>query len=178
MSPTLPAVRMTIGGEVFQARLRCDLAPRSCALLGRLLPYQGKLVHAQWSGQSCWSPLGSRWPSGMQLPPENANAYPSPGEVLLYGGELSEPELLIAYGPSRFASKAGALAGNPVLTIEDRLGRLVELGRRILWHGAVELHIEHQAVASGDTDGRGSSPACTLERSTLQQTGETGHDGD
>jgi hypothetical protein len=146
-----PAVRMTLGGEVFQARFQCDLAPRSCELLARLLPYHGELVHAQWSGQSCWSPLGSCWPSGVRLPPENASAYPSPGEVLLFGGDLSEPELLIAYGPSRFASKAGPLAGNPVLTIEDRLARLAELGRRILWRGAVDLHIEYQTVPPDDT---------------------------
>ena len=143
MSQALPAVRMTIGGDVFQARLRRDLAPRSCELLGKLLPYRGELVHAQWSGQSCWSPLGSRWPAGTGLPPESATAYPAPGEILLFGGGLSEPELLIAYGPSRFASKAGPLAGNPVLTIDGELARLAELGRRILWRGAVELHIEH-----------------------------------
>jgi hypothetical protein len=169
---------MTIGGEIFQARFRYDLAPRSCDLLGRLLPYHGELVHAQWSGQSCWSPLDSCWPPGEWLPPENAIAYPSLGEILLFGGDLSEPELLIAYGPSRFASKAGPLAGNPVLTIEDRLARLVELGRQILRRGAVDLRIEHQAVPSDDTDGRSSSPACTVERTTLQQTGETEHDGD
>jgi hypothetical protein len=58
------------------------------------------------------------------LPPENAIAYPSPGEVLL-----------IAYGPSRFACMAGPLAGNPVLSIEDGLARLIVLGRQILWHG-------------------------------------------
>jgi len=154
MSGTFPAVRMIIGGEVFQARFRCDLAPRSCEFLARLLPYHGELLHAQWSGQSCWSPLASCWPHGERLAPENASAYPSPGEVLLFGGDLSEPELLIAYGPSRFASKAGPLAGNPVLTIEDRLARLAELGHRILRRGAVELRIEYQEVPSDDADGR------------------------
>jgi hypothetical protein len=148
MSQTLPKVRMTIGGEIFHARLRCDLAPRSCDRLERLLPYSGELVHAQWSGQACWSPLGSCWPPGERLAPENAIAYPSPGEVLLYVGDVSEPELLIAYGPSSFASMAGPLAGNPVLTIEDRLARLIELGREILWRGAVDLHIEQHAVPS------------------------------
>jgi hypothetical protein len=66
---------------------------------------------------------------------------PVAGEVLLFGGDLSEPELLIAYGPSRFASMVGPLAGNPVLTIEDRLARLIELERQILWRGAVDLRI-------------------------------------
>jgi hypothetical protein len=178
MFERLAAVRVTIGGEIFHARLRYDLAPRSCDRLVRLLPYHGELVHAQWSGQSCWSSLSSCWPLGEWLPPENAIAFPSPGEVLLYGGDLSEPELLIAYGPSRFASMAGPLAGNPVLTIEDRLARLIELGRQILWRGAVDLRIEQHAVPSDDARGRSSSQACTVEETTLQQTGETENDRD
>jgi hypothetical protein len=88
---------------------------------------------------------------GERLAPENAIAYPSRGEILLYGGELSEPELLFPYGPTRFASMAGPLAGNPVLMIEDRLARLAELGSQILWRGAVELLIERPTMSSDDT---------------------------
>jgi hypothetical protein len=145
MSDQLPAIRITIGGEIFDARLRYDLAPRSCDRLVSLLPYNGNIIHARWSGQSCWSPLGAVWPLGERLAPENAIAYPSRGELLLYAGELSEPELLIPYGPSRFASMAGPLAGNPVLLIEDRLTRLTELGNQILWRGALDLRIEQKA---------------------------------
>jgi hypothetical protein len=106
------------------------------------MPYHGKLIHARWSGECCWSPLAAAWPRGSVLPPENATAYPAPGQVLLYAGELSEPELLIAYGLSRFASKTGALAGNPVLTIEERLAQLAELGSEVLWRGSIQLRIE------------------------------------
>jgi hypothetical protein len=155
MSLMLPTVCFSIGSEPFAARLRRDLAPQSCTRLERLLPYHGQLVHARWSGESCWSPMAAVWPSGPALPPENATAYPSPGQVLLFGGDLSEPELLIPYGPSCFASKAGLLAGNPVLTIEDRLTRLAELGRQILWSGAVDLRIEPIEVRSSTTDERG-----------------------
>jgi Protein of unknown function (DUF3830) len=146
MSATHSAIRLTIAGEVFHARLRSDLAPRSCGRLMQLLPYHGELIHAQWSGQSCWAPLGSAWASGEILAPENAIAYPAPGEVLLFGGGLSEPEILIAYGPTRFASMAGPLAGNPVLKIENDLARLAELGRQILRRGAVELRIDSAAA--------------------------------
>jgi Protein of unknown function (DUF3830) len=142
MTSTLPAIRMIIGGEIFAARLRNDLAPRSCSRLVQLLPYRGELIHAQWSGQSCWAPLTPSWPPGELLAPEGAIAYPAPGEILLYGGDLSEPELLIPYGPTRFASMAGPLAGNPVLKIDDRLTRLAELGRQILRRGGVDLRIE------------------------------------
>jgi hypothetical protein len=63
---------------------------------------------------------------------------------------------LIAYGRSRFASMAGPLAGNPVLMIEDRLARLVELGLQILWRGAVDLRIELHGIPSGPSIADGS----------------------
>jgi hypothetical protein len=49
---------------------------------------------------------------------------------------VSETEILIAYGPTRFASKAGQLAGNHVLTIREGLDRLAITGRSVLWNGA------------------------------------------
>ena len=145
----LSTVRLTIDAEPFDAQLQCEQTPRSCAFLERLLPYHGKLIHAQWSGQSCWSPLSGMWPAGSILAPENATRYPAPGQVLLYGDGLSEPELLIAYGPTHFASKAGSLAGNPVLIIGKRLERLAELGRQILWGGAVDIRIEALEGSAG-----------------------------
>ena len=108
-----------------------------------LLPYAGNVIHARWSGEALWSPLANVWTSGSILPLENPTTLPRPGEVLLYTGERSEPELLIPYGISRFASVAGPLEGNPVLVIEDRLERLFELGRDVLWHGAMPFSIEH-----------------------------------
>lgn len=137
-----PRLTVTLGSEHFPARLRPELAPRSCTwLLGRL-PYAGKAIHSRWSGEAIWSPLGAAAPAHLRLPPEHATGDPLPGEILLYAGEVSEPELLLAYGVSRFACKAGPLAGNPVLAIEDRLERLSARGRDVLWGGAMEFRIE------------------------------------
>jgi hypothetical protein len=133
---------ITLGTETFAARLRRDLAPRSCDCLMALLPYSGKVIHARWSGEAVWSPLAGAWPADLMLPRENPNRHPAPGEILLFAGEQSEPELLIVYGTSRFACKAGPLEGNPVLTLEDRLDRLTQLGHQILWDGAMTLRIE------------------------------------
>jgi hypothetical protein len=47
MSQALPPVRVTIGGEIFPARLRYDLAPQSCARLEAPMPYHGELIHAR-----------------------------------------------------------------------------------------------------------------------------------
>ena len=69
-----------------------------------------------------WAPLGELW---IGVPPENATTYPHPGEVLWYPGGVSETtELLIAYGRTHFASKAGVFAGNHFLTITSGLEHL------------------------------------------------------
>jgi len=141
MSPP-DSLMVTIGSERFRARLRHDLAPRSCGCLLGLLPYARKIIHARWSGEALWSPLGETFPPGLHLPAENPRDQPAPGEILLYAGAQSEPELLVPYGVSRFACKAGTLQGNPILRIEERLERLAELGRQVLWSGAQELRIE------------------------------------
>jgi hypothetical protein len=135
-------VTMRIGLESFQARLRQDLAPRSCDRLMDLLPYSGAVIHARWSGEALWSPLAAALPAHVLLAREGPGGALQPGEVLLYAGECSEPELLIVYGDSRFACKSGPLEGNRVLTIEDGLDRIAELGHEILWGGAATLSIE------------------------------------
>jgi hypothetical protein len=107
-----------------------------------MLPYRGTVIHARWSGEALWSPLAGAWPAGQHLPPENATSEPKAGDVLLYAGELSEPELLIPYGTARFAGKAGSLEGNPVLTVNDPVSVLAELGCHVLWKGGTSVRIE------------------------------------
>lgn len=136
------ALILTLGSEHFTARLRRDLAPRSCGYLLGLLPYAGQVIHARWSGEALWAPLADTVPAGLTLPSESATADPVPGQVLLYAGERSVPELYIPYGINRFACKHGLLEGNPVLTIEDGLDRLTAIGPEVLWKGARELRIE------------------------------------
>jgi hypothetical protein len=132
----------SIGSERFTARLRRDLAPRSCGYLLSLLPYGGQAIHARWSGEALWAPLTAVVPPGLVLPWESATADPVPGQVLLYAGERSVPELYIPYGVNRFACKHGALEGNLVLNIEDGVKRLAEIGPDALWKGAKELRME------------------------------------
>ena len=137
----VPTLALSIGDELFVARLRWDLAPRSCERLSALLPYRGEVVHARWSGEALWSPLDSVWRRESSLVQENATQCPKPGEILLYAGEHSEPELLIPYGACRFASQAGPLKGNPVLFIEECGARLDGLGADILRRGALKLSL-------------------------------------
>jgi hypothetical protein len=133
-------LRITAGPFAFTARLEHALAPRTCERFAAMLPYRERLIHARWSGEACWIPLG-----GLDLGVgyENATSHPAPGQILLYPGGVSETEILLAYGAVRFASKAGQLAGNPFLTIVDGLDRLRPLGELTLWQGAQPIVFDY-----------------------------------
>jgi len=131
---------ITIGAQRFEAELLPDVAPATCASLPNILPLQAPCVHVRWSGEAVWVPLGTKDLGGLGY--ENATSYPAPGQLLLYAGDLSEVEILVPYGPTHFASKAGTLAGNHFATIASGLDRLAEAGRAVLWQGAAEARFE------------------------------------
>lgn len=128
-----------LGARRFVARFEDAAAPLTCAAFRRLLPFVSQVIHVRWSGEAVWAPLGDL---SIGIPPENATTYPHPGEVLWYPGGVSETELLIAYGRTHFASKAGSLAGNHFLTIVEGVETLPDIGRHVLWHGALPLRLE------------------------------------
>ncbi len=70
---------------------------------------------------------------------ENHTSHPSAGQILLYPGGFSEPEILFPYGSTCFASKMGQLAGNHVLTIVKGSEQLKALGHKVLWEGAQDI---------------------------------------
>jgi hypothetical protein len=132
-------LRITAGPFIFTARFERGAAAQTCARFESLLPYRERIIHVRWSGEACWIPLGD-FDFGVGY--ENATSYPAPGQVLLYPGGISETEILFAYGPCRFASKAGQLAGNHFLTVTDGHERLRPLGEMTLQRGAQEIVFE------------------------------------
>lgn len=132
-------LKITVGDLRFRARLEAESTPRTVEAFLRLLPLEEKLIQARWSGQSAWVPLGGL---DVGVGAEEPTSYPSPGELLLYPGGVSETEILFPYGRTCFASMAGQLAGNPFATIVDGLDQLPELGRRVIWEGAQPVRFE------------------------------------
>jgi uncharacterized protein DUF3830 len=131
-------LEITVGDLVFGARFVEGDADGTVAAVRTLLPLDSRLIHARWSGEACWIPFGDL---DVAVGPENATCYPAPGELLLYPGGKSETELLFPYGPTSFASKAGALAGNHFASVVEGTEQLPELGRRVLWEGAQPIRI-------------------------------------
>ena len=129
----MTTIQVVIDDEIFPARLETEAAPKTVAAILKVLPYSERIIHVRWSGEACWIPLGDL---DFGLGYENATSHPAPGQMILYPGGVSETEILLAYGPVAFASKAGPLAGNHFLTITDRLDVLARLGRETLWTGA------------------------------------------
>ncbi len=132
-------IRITAGRFTFTARLEDQAAPRTCEAFRKMLPFTDHLIHARWSGEAMWIPMGER---RVDVPPESATSHPAPGQLLLYPGGVSEMEILVPYGSVLFASKVGQLAGNHFLTITDGLEDLAELGRHTLWSGAQDIAFE------------------------------------
>ena len=132
-------IRIRVGDLVFTARFERERAPATVAALLRLLPLSGSLLQARWSGEAAWMPLGSL---DVGVGAENDTQIPKPGQILLYPSGISETEILIPYGETAFASKAGPLRGNHVMTIVEGGEQLSELGRRVLWLGAQPIVLE------------------------------------
>jgi hypothetical protein len=130
-----------VGDLNFTARWEPE-APRTVEAVRRLLPLQSRLIHCRWSGEGTWIPLGDL---KIGVGYEHHTSHPAPGDLLIYTGDLSECEILFAYGACAFSSKLGQLAGNHFATLEPDAGwrdRLREVGRRTLWEGAQPIEIQ------------------------------------
>jgi hypothetical protein len=132
-------LKIFAGDFSFDARLEDGLAPKTCAAFMQHLPFKSRAIHVRWSGEGVWIPLGDL-DFGVGF--ENNTCYPTPGQMILYPGGVSETEILLSYGYVNFASKAGQLSGNHFMTVTSGLDNLPELGRQTLWEGAQDLRIE------------------------------------
>lgn len=132
-------VRITVAEHHFMALFEHTLAPSTCAAFSKLLPYRQKLIHARWSGEACWIPLGE---FKLDVGFENHTSHPAPGQILFYPGGYSETEILFPYGACCFSSKLGQLAGNHFLTIIEGQEKLREIGELVLWQGVQDILFE------------------------------------
>jgi hypothetical protein len=132
-------VRVIAGTYTFRGHFEEEAAPRTVAAFRKHLPFTSKIIHVRWSGEGVWVPLGDM---SFGVGFENNTCHPAPGHVILYPGGVSETELLLAYGPVSFASKAGPLSGNHFLTLTEGLENLHTLGRKTLLEGQQDIRFE------------------------------------
>jgi len=128
-------IKIRIDDHYFEADLQIELAPKTSKAFLDILPFKNKLIHARWSGEATWIPMGDY---DLGVSPENTTSHPSKGEILFYPNGKSETEILVVYGSAIFSSKVGLLAGNHFLTIKNT-DNLAAIGNDILWNGAKEI---------------------------------------
>jgi hypothetical protein len=139
-------IRIRIGDDVLTGTLEVARAPATCAAFLRLLPLSAKLIQARWSGEAAWVPLGDL---DVGVGSENEMHRPAPGQLLLYPAGASETEILLPYGTAAFAARCGPLTGNHFCTIDRGAERLAEIGRRVLWEGALDIVFEADGAVPG-----------------------------
>lgn len=132
-------LNITVGPFKFIALLEEENAPKTCAAICKMLPFNNKLIQARWSGEAAWIPMGD-FPVGVGY--ENHTSHPAPGEILIYTGNLSETEILFPYGACMFSSKLGQLSGNHFATVVEGRPQLMKMGELVLWQGAQDILIE------------------------------------
>ena len=136
----MECIRIKAARFEFIARFESARALKTCAKFRTMLPYSQRIIHVRWSGEACWIPLGQL---DLGLAYENHTSYPTPGEIILYPGGISETEILLSYGSVHFASKVGQIAGNHFLTIVEGADQLRSLGECVLWQGAQDILFEN-----------------------------------
>jgi hypothetical protein len=114
-------VDIGVGPFTLVARLEEALALKTCAAFRAMMPYEERLIHVRWSGEGCSIPMRDNL---FDLPWENHSCYPRAGQFAFYPGDVSETEILLAYGEVRFSSK---------------FGQLPAFGKLCLWEGAQSI---------------------------------------
>lgn len=132
-------LKVTAGPYIFEARFEEQAAPKTVAAFRKQMPFVSKIIHVRWSGEGVWMPLGDL---DFGVGYENNTCYPSPGQIILYPGGVSETEILLAYGNVNFASKAGQLSGNHFITLTSGLENLYTLGRKVLLEGQHDIRFD------------------------------------
>lgn len=146
-------IEIVLGDEVFHAALFEETAPRTTAAVMKALPFEGRAVHAQLSGDMFR--MFEHAPIAVEET-ENRQAYQAPGEIVYYP---PIKEIAIAYGSARFRGTAGFLYLTPTGAIdEDELPRLAKTAERLQWDGAKRIQFRrseapaphaHEAAAAG-----------------------------
>ena len=81
-----PVLEIVAAGMTFRARWEENDAPATVAAFAAILPFEDRIIHCRWSGESNWIPGGDR---ELGIGAENATCYPAPGQLLLFPGGIA-----------------------------------------------------------------------------------------
>ena len=139
-------IEIVLGDEVFHATLSEAAAPKTVGAVLKALPFEGRAVHAQLSGDMF------RMFEHAPIPveeTENKQAYQAPGEIVYYP---PIQEIAIAYGAARFRGNAGFLYLTPLGFVDEQdLPRLARTAERLMWDGSKRIQFRRAEGAAAGT---------------------------
>jgi hypothetical protein len=129
-------LEIKIDGSVFLATILEEQAPKTCKAVLNLLPLEGEVFHATWSGDMLFYKCHE---IPTKLEPENQTAYPSRGDVAL---NSNLKEIHIVYGQAQLRARFGPAPDNIFARITENLKDLEEIGKRIHREGAKKITVK------------------------------------
>ena len=122
------AIRFVCGGEVFEAELLEDDAPRICGYIRSILPLDSTMVHAKFAGEE----------TIVMVPffaeQENPKLNVVPGDIGYYPGRQT---ICLFYGETKPFGEVSYVA-----RVRSNLEGLARCGRKILETGSLPVRME------------------------------------
>jgi hypothetical protein len=126
-------IDIELDGTVVRARLNDDLAPKTAQAIWDALPFEGRAVHAQTSGDMFRMldpvPIGD-------VPVESGNTFNSPGQAVYYP---PIKEIAFCMGVARFRGLSGYSDLTPVADIEGDFSTWAKKGDALQFTGAKRI---------------------------------------
>jgi hypothetical protein len=129
-------IEMELGGTVFHARLLEERAPKTTQAIWDALPFGGRAVQAQLSGEMFR--MFEHTPVDLdQTEPGTGTGFQYPGELVYYA---PIKEIAICYGQARFRGAAAAVPVTPLAEIvQAELASLAEVAPKLQFEGATPI---------------------------------------
>lgn len=132
-------IEIDLDGVVCRARLNEDKAPRTSEAVWDALPFEGRAVHAQVSGDMFRmldeAPVG-------ELETESATYFQHPGSVVFYP---PIKEIAFCIGKAQFAATQGVFRLTPLAEIEGDFGDWAKKGDELRFTGAKPIRFRRAA---------------------------------
>ena len=147
-------LEMELDGTVFHARLLEERAPKTTQTIWDALPFGGRAVHAQLSGEMFR--MFEHTPVDLDVTePGTGTGFQWPGELVYYA---PIKEIAICYGEARFRGAAAAVPVTPLAEIvQAEVARLAEVAPKLQWEGAKSIQFRQgsePAVKEAPSTGR------------------------
>jgi hypothetical protein len=136
-------IEIDLNGTVVRASLNDDLAPRTCQAIWDALPFEGRAVHAQISGDMFRMLDHAPIPD---LAVESGVSFQHPGQVIYYPGIK---EIAFCTGLARFRGAPGADGAvgrvTPLAEIEGDFSAFAKIGYDLQFDGARPIRFRKAA---------------------------------